>query len=548
MFKTAYCFLFLLVSCLIYEAYGNHHRVKSIRTPSRVISNNIGPYDSSSSLTAAEADGAAEDTTTSESAAALPSPRPLRKSFSSNDSLGYDGNRGLGLDNKSRRGTQSIRQKPYNMDLGDLHNGQRQNSMISEENQNTRKRQNTVTSDFQNFPNLTQIKMNPSAKHTERLRQKPLPPSLNEDNSQQTNDNVENSGMVNFNKNPFNDRDIIGQRFSMSIRKCCINGNCRILKDGEDCGIEDYFRNIKNTQQLKNPMFATSSNGDDGFQDVMSKLMDERFKSFRLNSFNRFGNSFDEHSNIQKIGKPTNMRLGSMRYPTSIPSFDSNNDISNGMGSFVNMPQRTKPINYPYSEPMGLSEDEVDEIRNKVLQQSNLYRKKYNLVPFTLDDQLTNCAQDWANKIAKQGIFQHRDNNVYGENLYADSDLNNLGKKAVDAWYNEITKFNIDDKESELGSNSATHHMTQLLWKSSTKLGVGISKTPNGMYNVVANYDPRGNMIGSFQDNLPQIKQEDIEEANESERAIQSAPKSGWWSSDSSFPLQSGWNNNKSIL
>lgn len=51
-------------------------------------------------------------------------------------------------------------------------------------------------------------------------------------------------------------------------------------------------------------------------------------------------------------------------------------------------------------------------------------------------------------------------------------------------------------------------------------------------------------MIGSFEDNLPQIKQEDIEEANESERATQSAPKSGWWSSDSSFPLQSGWNNN----
>jgi hypothetical protein len=86
--------------------------------------------------------------------------------------------------------------------------------------------------------------------------------------------------------------------------------------------------------------------------------------------------------------------------------------------------------------------------------------------------------------------------------------------------------------------------MTQLLWKSSTKLGVGISQSPNGMYNVVANYDPRGNMIGSFADNLPQIKQEDIEEANESERATQSAPKSGWWSSDSSFPLQSGWNNN----
>jgi len=61
--------------------YGNHHRVKSIRTPSRVISNNIDPYDSSSSLTAAEADGAAEDSTTLESPAALPSPRPLRSNL-----------------------------------------------------------------------------------------------------------------------------------------------------------------------------------------------------------------------------------------------------------------------------------------------------------------------------------------------------------------------------------------------------------------------------------------------------------------------------------
>ncbi|EPZ62130.1 hypothetical protein H477_5691, partial [[Clostridium] sordellii ATCC 9714] len=59
----------------------------------------------------------------------------MRKSFSSNGSLGYDGNRGLGLDNKSRGGTQSIRQKPYNMDSDNLNNGQRQNK-----NQNKKKK------------------------------------------------------------------------------------------------------------------------------------------------------------------------------------------------------------------------------------------------------------------------------------------------------------------------------------------------------------------------------------------------------------------------
>jgi hypothetical protein len=132
-----------------------------------------------------------------------------------------------------------------------LNNRNKQIYNVSE-NQNTRKRQNTITSDFQDFqdfPNLTQIKTNPSAKRRKRLRQKPLPPSLNEDNSQQINDNIENSGMVNYNKTPFNDRDINGQRISMSFRKCCINGNCRMLKDGEECGIEDIF--VSNLDQVQ---------------------------------------------------------------------------------------------------------------------------------------------------------------------------------------------------------------------------------------------------------------------------------------------------------
>jgi len=50
-------------------------------------------------------------------------------------------------------------------------------------------------------------------------------------------------------------------------------------------------------------------------------------------------------------------------------------------------------------------------------------------------------------------------------------------------------------------------------------MGVGVSKSPNGMYYLVANYDPRGNVMDSFKINLPDIKQEDIEEANESQKS-----------------------------
>lgn len=135
-------------------------------------------------------------------------------------------------------------------------------------------------------------------------------------------------------------------------------------------------KNMKNKQQPNNPMFKISSNGDNGLNDIMSK-----FKSFGQSSFNNLGGDMGD---FQETGKPSNMRLGSMRYSTNVPSIGS----SNGMGSYV-MPQKIKPINYPHSEPVDLSEDEANEIRNQVLQKSNLYREKYQLEPFTLDDQVS---------------------------------------------------------------------------------------------------------------------------------------------------------------
>jgi len=133
---------------------------------------------------------------------------------------------------------------------------------------------------------------------------------------------------------------------------------------------------MKTKQQPNNPMFKTFSNGDNSLNDIMSK-----FKSFGQSSFNNLGGDM---GNFQKMGKPTNMRLGSMRYSTIIPSIGS----SNGMGSYV-MPQKRKPINYPHSDPIDVSEDEANEIRNQVLQKSNSYRQKHELEPFTLDDQVS---------------------------------------------------------------------------------------------------------------------------------------------------------------
>jgi len=182
--------------------------------------------------------------------------------------------------------------------------------------------------------------------------------------------------------------------------------------------------------------------------------------------------------------------------------------------------QQNQPTSYSNnSASNGLSKEQINNFRNQVLEQSNYYRQKHGLPIFTTDDDLTNLAQNWADNISRRNIMQHRENNKYGENIYSDSDSIDLGVKAVDAWYNEMKYFQLDDNENDISGKQEMFHMTQLLWRPSSKIGVGVSKSPRGGYFVVVNYDPRGNYIGQFMNNLPEITQEDIDTASENAKA-----------------------------
>ncbi|XP_017303229.1 pathogenesis-related protein 1A-like, partial [Diaphorina citri] len=100
-------------------------------------------------------------------------------------------------------------------------------------------------------------------------------------------------------------------------------------------------------------------------------------------------------------------------------------------------------------------------------------------------------AQAWASKligsIARGGHLQHRPNNKFGENIWMGSGYKftdeEAVKNAVKSWYDEI------------------RHFTQVVWKSSSKLGVGIARK-NGHILVVANYDPPGNYQGQYANNV----------------------------------------------
>ena len=47
-----------------------------------------------------------------------------------------------------------------------------------------------------------------------------------------------------------------------------------------------------------------------------------------------------------------------------------------------------------------------------------------------------------------------------------------------------------------------TGHFTQLIWKDSKQLGVGVAKSRKGFTKLVAKYKPAGNVIGSYTQNV----------------------------------------------
>ena len=79
--------------------------------------------------------------------------------------------------------------------------------------------------------------------------------------------------------------------------------------------------------------------------------------------------------------------------------------------------------------------------------------------------------------------------------------MGRVGEAATDAWYNEIKYY--DFKKSEFSAE--TGHFTQVIWKESTKMGVGYAKGRNGAKHtlyVVAQYTLPGNVEEAFSENV----------------------------------------------
>ncbi|UJR24307.1 hypothetical protein I4U23_027274 [Adineta vaga] len=153
----------------------------------------------------------------------------------------------------------------------------------------------------------------------------------------------------------------------------------------------------------------------------------------------------------------------------------------------------------------GTNSGSFTTFQKQALAQSNTYRTTHCAPDLTLDKDLNTIAQNYAQTLCDTNSFAHSGNTyngqALGENLWQMSSSSPISKDSINgatpvtAWYDEISAYNF--AAGVFASN--TGHFTQLVWKSSTKFGIGICCTSAGTTcMVVANYLPAGNVAGQF--------------------------------------------------
>jgi len=157
--------------------------------------------------------------------------------------------------------------------------------------------------------------------------------------------------------------------------------------------------------------------------------------------------------------------------------------------------------------PVRLSQVTADEAR-EVLARHNEARRDVGVPPLTWSPSLANHAQEWADEIARTGLFEHRPRDeasvtVYGENLAVGFGPDYGAGTAVGQWRREEHDYVSGTPVPELPEDFAEFkagHYTQMVWRETRSIGVGKAVIETGEMAgwtvFVANYDPAGNAGG----------------------------------------------------
>lgn len=155
---------------------------------------------------------------------------------------------------------------------------------------------------------------------------------------------------------------------------------------------------------------------------------------------------------------------------------------------------------------MHLSAQEATKLSSayqQVLDHHNKIRKMVKVPPLQYSASLSVYAQQWAEHLASGGsrIYHseciHPDGRKLGENIFWGSSFSYYSPvDASKSWYEEKSDYTY--APIGVSVNKKVGHYTQMVWKDTREMGLGVAQTKQGGIIVVASYYPAGNMVGSY--------------------------------------------------
>ena len=153
-------------------------------------------------------------------------------------------------------------------------------------------------------------------------------------------------------------------------------------------------------------------------------------------------------------------------------------------------------------DPSDVNLDDFTQFQQEGLKMHNKYREDHHVPELKLNKELCEIAQKYADHLVEINTMVHSHarfkGTAMGENLYYCSGFTPDGGMPVTSWYDEIKDYDFKNGQSKGG---VIGHFTQVVWKDSQYVGMGIGSKGNN-YFVVANYFPAGNWDGQYTNNV----------------------------------------------
>jgi uncharacterized protein YkwD len=125
------------------------------------------------------------------------------------------------------------------------------------------------------------------------------------------------------------------------------------------------------------------------------------------------------------------------------------------------------------------------------LNHHNMARNELGVSNLVWNATIASAAQSYAESLASRNCaFEHSRNPLYGENSFMGNGRVYTALDGSKSWYKEKANYTYN--------NSSYNHYTQMIWKNTTEVGVGVAMCSDGSYIIIANYASPGNFSGEY--------------------------------------------------